>query len=470
MSDKVVDIQNVLQLVPKDFINRKASTVRTTRDTSHIASLQTSISSNMGLLHPLIVKPDGDLVAGSCRFDALTNLYALDMPIKFNTMDIPVGMYPVIIAPNAETVVTYLRSELEENLERAELTWSEKSAADARIAKLEQIILNKEAAPTDTKEESLEDIKLENISTEAIKKTSERLYDNKSGAGFTATIANSIALEQGKDIPELAEKLKKAPNMKAAVKTLKTYEKDQLMRNLAATQGKTFNSKMHHLLQGDCLVEMPKLPSGAYPLCITDPIYGINANKFGDAAGKMTSVEHDYDDSPETFNKVMPVAVKELDRIMAKDAHVYLACDLSNFYKLKEWLEACDSGWKVPRNPVIQYKVAGGRVPHPGYTFRRSYECWLYAYRGDKQENILINDVIPTHNDSKESHGARKPVALIETFLQRSAIPGEACIDFMAGTGVTIPACHKYKVPLTVIELSEVNFGKCLNRQARLER
>jgi DNA modification methylase len=229
---------------------------------------------------------------------------------------------------------------------------------------------------------------------------------------------------------------------------------------------------MHSIIHGDCLEELAKLPLASFDVCLTDPIYGINAGNFSDQGGRMSGNSHDYNDSLENFTEIMPKALKLVSRVLKDRAHIYLACDLRNYPLLRKFL--ADSSipgneWRIPNAPFIQYKVGGGRVPHPGYTPRRSYELWLYAYRGEKQEYKLINDVVECVSDRTESHGAGKPKDLLKTFLSRSCMPGDTVIDFMAGSGSIVPACHELKLKCTAIELEEAYYGRILERIKELK-
>jgi DNA modification methylase len=123
-----------------------------------------------------------------------------------------------------------------------------------------------------------------------------------------------------------------------------------------------------------------------------------------------------------------------------------------------------DNPWIIPNAPVIQYKTAGGRVPIPGLTFRRSYELWLYAYRGGKQEYRMYPDVLECQSSHSENHGAAKPVELLKLFLSRSCKAGDSVLDFMAGSGGILIAAHELKVKCTAIEIGETNYGNCITK------
>jgi ParB-like chromosome segregation protein Spo0J len=442
-----------------------------------LSDLQESISTGPGLLNPIYLKPNLELVAGETRLKAITTLHSLGLPVKFTNLTVEDGKIPAIILSEDMGDIEYLEAELHENTHREGLSFTETSLAVAKIAQLKQMKLNKVAEDSGVKKEKFLPlgIPMASISKEAIKQTAEQLNDGKSGARYDTEVA--IALQVANAVennPELAQKLKQAVDMSSAKKILNKHAQDDQRKVLAAAQGKQWSNKIHNVLQGDCLEVMKTLIKSSFDVCLTDPIYGMNAHKFGDGAGKMSSFSHTYDDSPETFKKVLPQALKLVSQLLKQKAHMYLACDLGNFELLKQFVLESDqvNPWKVYRVPYIQYKLAGGRVPHPGYTPRRSYECWLYAYRGEKQLYKTINDVIECVSDKADAsggHGAGKPIDLLKTFLSLSCLPGDTVIDFMAGSGSILTAAHELKVKCTAIEIDATNYGNCLQRLERLK-
>jgi DNA modification methylase len=437
-----------------------------------LSKLQTSLADpEVGLLHPIIVSADMQLVTGERRLRAISALHFLETPVKFNGQTIPPNTIPAIVCSDSREQVELLKMELEENINRENFTYQEEVQLTARIARVQEA-LRRTKTPSIKNEKpkpiiQVDDIPIAGISKEAVKEAAKVAFPNVTDATATSTVKTQLAvahvLETLPDSP-LAKQLKAAKNGVEAEKVLQRHAKEETRAQLAASQGKNFNSKVHTIIHGDCLVELPKLTPNFFDVCVTDPIYGIDANKFGDAAGKLSSKRHDYDDSYETWQRVMPEALKMVSKLLKPAAHIYLACDFDRFHELKKFLLAADDNWKIQRAPIIQFKTEGGRVPHPGFTCRRSYECWLYAYRGGKQEYNMINDVIPCSSDRTETHGAGKPIGLLKTFLRRSAMPGDRVLDFMAGSGTIITAAHELNLRCTAIELSQVDYGRCLER------
>lgn len=451
---------------------------RRTFSEKNLSALQDSISTGPGLINAITIKPNLELNTGETRLKAVSILHDLGLPVRYHGDTVPDGHIPAVIISNEMDEIEYLKAELHENTCREGFTFIEETQAVARIALLQQAIIDaakpsKQERMAEAKKNIFAGIPLAKVSGEAVTKTAAQIFDGKTGGYYTQTVKDSLLIanavaEQG----PLAKKLEKATSLTDAQKILKKHAEEDTRRVLAVQQGKTFSSQVHTLLHGDCLVELAKLPERTFDVCCTDPIYGINAGNFGDSGGRMAGFDHSYDDSPENFKRIMPLALKQVTRVMKDAAHLYLACDLRHYFYLKELLETTcgerTNPWKVPNAPIIQYKLAGGRVPHPGFTFRRSYEVWLYAYRGGKQEYKLINDVIECTSDKTETHGAGKPVDLLKTLLSRSTMPGDKVLDFMAGSGSILPACHALKLRCTAIEIEDQYYGRMLERVKEL--
>ena len=454
------------------------SRFRKTFSDKNSGDLQESISNGPGLINAITVRPNMEINTGESRLRAISILHDLDFPVKYHGEIVPKGLIPAIIIEGLEDEISYLQAELHENTCRENFTFLEEAQAIAKIASLQQAILNaNKKPPEERKAEAAQKfvlgIPLKSITKEAITETAKQIYDGKSGAHYNQAVTDSIRLVNIMETnPELASKIGKAKDMSEAQKMVSKHSQEETRTKLALAQGKNFKSTSHTVIQGDCLVELPKLENKTFDVCLTDPIYGIDAGQFGNAAGKMANIDHNYDDSIENFQRILPAALKEISRILKDKAHLYLACDIRNYFLLRKFVEESSdkqNPWRIPNAPFIQYKIAGGRVPHPGFTPRRSYELWLYAYRGEKQEYRLINDVIECESDRTESHGAGKPKDLLKTFLNRSCMPGDKVIDFMAGSGSILPAAHELKLRVTAIEIDTAYYGRCLERLKELK-
>jgi DNA modification methylase len=193
----------------------------------------------------------------------------------------------------------------------------------------------------------------------------------------------------------------------------------------------------------------------------------MGADSFGNAAGKLTGIEHHYDDSYEAWYLLMETWCPLSYQVCKPQAHAYVFCDIDNFPVLRTLMQ--QAGWYVFRTPFICVKPNSGRVPLPDQGPRRQYETLLYAIKGKKPVTHIYPDVISTTADEQLSHGAQKPIALFKNLLQRSVRPGDTVLDCFAGTGPIIPAAHHFQCKAIVLEKEKEYYAICCERLKALE-
>lgn len=409
-----------------------------------LVELMNSISS-VGLLQPLVVRRENGewhLVAGERRLRAIRDLWGLNEQLFFNGEPIDPGMIPVVSIGEADPLLAF-EAELEENIRRLDLTWQERSIAITQLHELRQLQAEKEG-------------KIHNVSD-----TAKEVFPNADpeNLGFHHdTTRKSLIVAKYLDDPEVSG----AKTLRDAFKILERKEGERVNRELAATVGKTFGGHSHRLMLGDSREWLAQLPAESFDVICTDPPYGMGADEFGDAAGKLLTIDHQYSDSADSFRSLLLACLPLFSRVAKQAAHLYLCCDIDQFHWLREQLTA--AGWSVFRTPLINYKQNSGRVPLPNHGPRRTYETILYAFRGGKRCTAIYPDVIVSQGDENLGHGAQKPVSLFTNLLRRSCSPGDHVLDPFAGTGTIFPAAHSLKVYATGIELEPAYYGIAVKR------
>lgn len=409
-----------------------------------------------GLIHAIVIGPHNELIAGERRLRAITqHLTPLNKVFTYADEPVPLGEVP-FIRMAAEDPLELEEIELAENLIRKDLTWQELANAHARLHKLR--------SAQHARQVELAGDEADEPPTPA--STAREIFGVLANNAQRDTVRQEILVAQHFDKPEVA----KAPTLKEAFKALKKIEDADRNKALAALVGKTHSSADHTVLHANCLQWMAAAGPGLFDVILTDPPYGMGAHEFGDAAGKLVQIDHEYDDSYESWRKLMdgPTGWCALSYAIAKpEAHAYVFCDIDNFHELKAMMSA--AGWYVFRTPFTNYKQNSGRVPLPDQGPRRQSEWFLYAIKGKKKVNFIGSDVIVTGSDENLTHGAQKPVALYHEILRRSVKPGDAVLDTFGGTGTLLPAAHALKCRATVVEQEANYYGICLQRLAGLD-
>lgn len=427
-----------------------------------LADLTNSIQA-IGLLHPVVVRQSVDdpdtviLVAGERRMRAIISIYEMfDIPIRCAGQYIPINQIPCLSLGDLSPLEAE-EAELDENIKRANLSWQEHAAALDRLHqfRIRQVAA---AAAADTLAGTTGTFADMPKRTHTVADTANEVLGRADG-GYGAAIRKELLVARHLDNPEVA----KAKTVEDAYKVLRNQEDRKKNEALAATVGASLSSKSHTLLHGDSLVLLASADfDGKFDVICSDPMYGMDAHKFGDAAGRMTNIQHHYEDTYEAWLAFMRAFLPRSMGITKSQAHMYLFCDLDRFHELKRLCE--EVGWYVFRTPLVYVKTGGGRVPLPEMGPRRCYELALYAVKGKKPVTHIYPDVIQAAADVNESHGAQKSVAVFQNLLQRSVGPGDQVLDPCAGTGTMALAAHALKCYATCIEQQAEYYGIACKR------
>jgi len=414
----------------------------------------------LGLLHPIVVREgekEGELilVAGERRLRAITEIHTLGLQFKYNGHTIPEGMVPFSTLGQLNELEAE-EAELDENFRRKDLTWQEQAAAQARLHRLR-------SAQQDERIELAKDQGLAYIpKPHTIADTAQELMGRSDGA-YQGKVRESVILANHLTDPDVL----KAKSPKEAVKILKRKEELKKSAALAETVGRTFSSSLHQAIHADCIEWLSANPQVA-DVILTDPPFGMNAQNFGDGAGRLTGITHNYKDDPESWLALMKAFAPLSFSAAKEEAHLYCFCDPDNFLTLRELFR--EAGWTPFRTPLINHKLSSGRVPLPEHGPRRQYETVLYAFKGGKKVTAIYSDVFTSSADENLSHGAQKPVSCYQALLQRSVRPGDVVLDPFAGTGTIFPAAHGMKCKAIGVEQSAEYYGLCLQRLEDLRK
>lgn len=429
-----------------DLIQISPDRQRREFDPEALTDLSNSIMAH-GLMHPIVCRdtPIGlILVAGERRLRAIRDIMAMGERLRCNGSVLPPMMCSYVTLGELSPLAAE-EAELDENLKRKDLTWQEQSAAIARLHVLrskQAELIGQAHAPIDTAKE---------------------VYPDGQPNWSQTLVRRDIILSEHLSNPEVA----KAKSPEEAIKILKKAEARKKHQDLAERVGKNFNSSAHKLFHVDCLDWLKTCQPSTFDVILTDPPYGMDADEFGDGAGKMVNSEHHYKDTQETFANLMNEFCPLIFAAAKPQAHAYIFCDIDNFHRLKLYMQ--EAGWYVFRTPFICHKPRSGRVPLPEHGPRRQYELILYAIKGWKPVTGIYTDVISTILEENLTHGAQKPVELYIDLLRRSIMPGDTVLDAFAGTGTIFPAAHALKVRAVGLEISPEYYGIAVNRLNALD-
>lgn len=436
-------------LLPAQSITIPGNRQRREFDDGKIQELAASIAAN-GLLQPVVVRTVGAeyrLVAGERRIRAIGNLRFLGKGLRFNAEAVPGDLIPCVDLGEL-TELAAEEAELDENIKRIDLTWQERAGATTRLAQLRL----KQATAAGTPAPELKD-----IAKEMYPKAAQAAAQGESLSNFNADVRRDLILSKFMGDPDV----KGAKTADEALKVVKRKEEVRRHTELAATVGATFTSSLHQAHNVECIAWMAAAAPEQFDVILTDPPYGMGAQKFGDSGGRAAGA-HEYDDSYENWLKLMPQFAKMAYRVAKPQAHLYAFCDFDHFHELKGFLD--EEGWQVFRTPIVWVKPTGSRLPWVDFGPQRKFELCLYANKGRRPVTRIFPDVVSFNPDDNLGWAAQKPVQLFIDLLKRSVSPGNRVLDPFAGSGPIFPAAHELKVEAVGLEQHPAGYGICLKR------
>ena len=414
-----------MHIIPINAITVSPDRQRKDIKPSSIAELKKSILSH-GLLHPIVLASTGEesspaLVAGCTRLRAVTELTEEGHSIRHNGTPIPLGEIPFTYLddlPEDERA----EAELAENLVRTDLTWAERVQAQDTIHRL----------------------RLKKNPHHTINDTVREIAERTSGStkALQTEVAHSILVAKHLSDPTI----NKAKSLDDAYKRVLDKQSATMKKHLAILSPK---KSQHQVLLGNCVEVMKTLPAGTIDTVLSDPPYGIDADKM-----KRTE-KHFYDDSPENALYVTKAIIREGFRLLKPRGIIFLFCDIEHFTSLRDFGK--QQGYTAWRTPIIWFKGPIGYAPWGRAGFLRTYETALFLTKGVKELISPGPDLFTFDRKARneKEHAAEKPIELLAHLLRVSSLPGDTILDPCCGSGSIIPACTELKMNAICIELDE---------------
>jgi len=374
------------------------------KETSLI-ELAESLQKPHGQLNPIVLRNDErTLICGERRLKAMEFVkrpfihdgqQLLDGHIAYTTLGelTPEQLY---------------EAELEENVQREDLTWQERVAAIA----------------------ALHAFRLDSDPNHTVKATAQEIFGEKVSGRKQQEVQKAIDLA-----PFLEDVLVQyAPDEKTARKAIKNELMNRERLSRVDALGDMDTTHKLYLKDG---FSTPL--TNYFDVILTDPPYGIDIH----TKETFDADTHEYDDSDEAFTKILSSLPTLAYRTTKENAHLYCFCDIRRFTELLVAFEL--GGWQVWPRPIIWDKGNTGSYGNIEYGFRACYDSILFARKGSKKVTAGYRDVINITQKTNQAHPAGKPVELFSELLKRSVLPGDRVADFFCGSGPIFPAATNNK-------------------------
>lgn len=406
----------------------------------NIDKLAESIKS-IGLIHPIVIERQGDiltLVAGERRLKAYKLLELPTIPVDFR---------------DELDEWTRCAIELEENLQREQLTYSEEVEAKLRLHELYQAKHGKPIRGSRYMETG-------GIGGHMIADTAELLDESVGKTTQDLQLAKAIRIN-----PALGNYKTKS----SAFKAMQTVEDIDLRRKIAAILSEDTSivdiaTNPNVIICGDSREVLKAYPDSSFDFCITDPPYGVEYQSNADAIREWG--EDIFDDNWDlSLNEEV---FQEVFRVLREGAHCYVFYASIRHQDTLELLRRV--GFWVRPLPLVWIK-APGQNPSPYTRYTSAYEPIFFCAKGSPRRFVKygLSDVFEFYNSSIRKHPNEKPVELIKTLLSVCSVEGELGLDPFFGCGNFGVACKQTQRRSVGIELEQRWFSVAFENQNMTE-
>jgi site-specific DNA-methyltransferase (adenine-specific) len=214
--------------------------------------------------------------------------------------------------------------------------------------------------------------------------------------------------------------------------------------------------------QGDAIAWLEKQQPGIADLVITDPAYA-SLEKHR-KRGTTTRLKQSKGSSNEWF-PIFPNVLYErffeaVYRILKKDTHFYVQCDVETMFIIKPIAEGV--GFRF-WNEIIWDKMRRGM----GYHYAKRTERILFFEKGKRNLNSNDFEDLLSFPRINGGYPTEKPPELLEVFVKNSSAPGQLVVDPFMGSGSTGLAALRHgrvfwgnDIQTKAVELSKERFLK----------
>jgi ParB family transcriptional regulator, chromosome partitioning protein len=379
-------------------INRER---RQRRDLGNIDDLADSIR-RLGLIHPIVVTRDYELVAGERRLIAVRRLGWPVIPAQFTDELEPARLRAI---------------ELEENIKRKDILWQ-----DQVNAVREYHIIRAKEEPTWTQSDTADAI------------------------GLSQPQINAM-LQVAKEIAEGNTRVADAPKFSTAegiVRRKLERQDEQAIRSIKESFG--YNAepdiKQQTIIRANFHEWVPAHAAPRFNFLHCDFPYGIAADSFNQGAAPAHG---GYADSKEVWEKLMETLAVATKRICVPSCHLMFWFAMrkgdSRLYEpTAKALEAM--GWDINPLPLIWMKTDDvGIIPDPERGPRQVYETCLFGSRGDRKITRAVSNAYgcPTVRDK---HMSEKPEPMLRHFFRMFVDEHTVMLDPTCGSGSAVRAAE----------------------------
>lgn len=382
-------------------------------DLGDVEALAESIEA-IGLLHPVVITPQGHLIAGRRRLEAAKLLGWKAVPVHVVDLE------------------NVIEGELAENVHRKDFLPSELWAI---AKKVKEIVRTPVGRPSEM---------VENFHHFANGKTRDKAA---AYFGVSGRHLEKIGAVCDSEFPELVEELDAEPRS-----VHRCYQKLKRLRNQESAQdddiepvqvGK-YKLKENEIICADCREILPRIKDNTFHAVITDPTFGI---------GHIYNGKKEVADDPESYWRWFEPIYKEMLRVLKPGGFMAIFQGGRHLRHFWDWFGDQDFiVYAACREPLSAFK--GGQPIHC---------CWnpvVMFYKGKaryrsadfvRARNWFVSD--SKFDDLARSHPCPEPLDQCEELVRSFTCKGALVGDFFAGVGSIPVACARHHRRYLGVEL-----------------
>lgn len=366
---------------------------RQRRELDDIEELADSIN-RLGLIHPLVVTRDLQLVAGERRLNACRSLGWDSIPVQ----------YADEVDPRTLRAI-----ELEENVKRKALPW-----ADECRAVHEYHVMRKEEEPEWSGVDTAKALGL------SVGGTAEKLRVAEELLKGNERVVNAPKFSTAKGIVQRSdERIKTAQLAEVRGATPKIAEPESILVADFNTWAQTYDGPPFNFIHCD------------FP-------YGIGADKFNQGAAPLHG---GYEDEESTYFDLLGTLSRNIDRVVAPSAHIMFWFSM-HFYSSTLDFFLRNTDFRIDPFPLVWTKSDNiGILPDPQRGPRRIYETCLFGSRGDRKVVGPVSNGL-SFPSQRDAHMSIKPQGMLEHFFRMFVDSSSSVLDPTCGSGGALRAAE----------------------------
>jgi ParB-like chromosome segregation protein Spo0J/DNA modification methylase len=410
-----------------------------------------------GLLHPIVVDADYNLIAGGRRFSAYAQLAKSDPEYAH----IPFVYFGSL--PPAERKLL----EIEENVKRKSMTWQENVLGIAEYHKLS----SREAAleGDDWSQEATG--KLLGVEQSAVSnalKLARELSNKESPLWKLDTAFEAVKFLMQLKVDEASKEALRRIQLKRELMTVKAQEKAPLVSATPVSAGgpvqvadKTEQVSVDQIasmfIHGDCLLKLKELRRvTTINHIICDPPYGIDMKNL-DTIQSVSRIEDTHQVSAN--ESLLHAFLEVVYDVIAPDGFLCMWYDLDQHKLIAD--RAREIGWKVQRWPFVWCKTSSCQNNAAQYNITKATEVCYFLRRSEQsilKQKRSVN-YLACSSVSSSSHPFVKPHDLWAWVIETVSTEGQVIVDPFCGEGSSLLSNVRLKRECFGIELDETHIA-----------